>query len=106
MQYIEFDLFLKLMSFSLPVKKKVISKDLKAQAQGLWGLLPAFCYHPINMHKNIKSLVKLLIPLLKEDSFMVQNIAIAVQVSTDLLYKRKWLFLYIVVYATVFNSPF
>lgn len=59
--------------------KKSVRQDLKAHARGLWGLLPAFCDHPINMHRNIKPLAKLLIPLLKEDSFMVQNIAIALQ---------------------------
>nr|QEY02176.1 RRP12-like protein [Oliveria decumbens] len=61
------------------VKKSVFQKDLQAHAHALWGLLPAFCRNPVNMHKNIKSLVKLLIPFVKEDSFMIENIAISLQ---------------------------
>ncbi|KAK1384617.1 NUC173 domain-containing protein [Heracleum sosnowskyi] len=61
------------------VKKSVFQQDLQAHAHDLWGLLPAFCRNPVNMHKNIKSLVKLLIPFVKEDSFMIENIAISLQ---------------------------
>ncbi|XP_074378997.1 uncharacterized protein LOC141720464 isoform X2 [Apium graveolens] len=61
------------------VKKSVFQKELQAHAHDLWGLLPAFCRNPVNMHKNIKSLVKLLIPFVKEDSFMIENIAISLQ---------------------------
>ncbi|WOG91007.1 hypothetical protein DCAR_0310255 [Daucus carota subsp. sativus] len=61
------------------VKKSTFKKDLQAQAHDVWGLLPAFCRYPVNMHKNIKSLVKLLIPFVKEDSFMIENIAISLQ---------------------------
>lgn len=69
-----------------PVKKSVFQKDLQAHAHDLWGLLPAFCRKPVNMHKNIKSLVKLLIPFVKEDSFMIENIAISLQVCFRNLY--------------------
>lgn len=61
------------------VKKSAFQKDLQAHAHDLWGLLPAFCRNPVNMHKNIKSLTKLLIPFVKEDSFMIENIAISLQ---------------------------
>ncbi|XP_017977564.1 PREDICTED: RRP12-like protein isoform X2 [Theobroma cacao] len=59
------------------------SKDLQDRAHGLWGLLPAFCRYPIDMHKTFKALAELLIDILKEDSFMHENIASALQILVN-----------------------
>ncbi|KAM7500162.1 hypothetical protein LguiA_024576 [Lonicera macranthoides] len=60
-------------------KKSVVGEDLQAHARSCWGLLPIFCRHPTDTNKNFGSLAKLLIPLLKRDSFMLENISIALQ---------------------------
>ncbi|KAI3472201.1 hypothetical protein Pfo_029689 [Paulownia fortunei] len=61
------------------VKKSVIGQDLQAYAHGCWGLLPAFCRHPSDTYQSFGALAKLLIPFLKKDSFMLENIAIGLQ---------------------------
>lgn len=63
-----------------PVKKSVIGQDLQAYAQGLLGLLPAFCRYPVDAHKKFGSLAELIIKFLKKESFMHQTIAVALQV--------------------------
>ncbi|WRX24026.1 Ribosomal RNA-processing protein 12-like [Theobroma cacao] len=68
---------------SSKVKKSVIRQDLQDRAHGLWGLLPAFCRYPIDMHKTFKALAELLIDILKEDSFMHENIASALQILVN-----------------------
>ncbi|EOY09219.1 ARM repeat superfamily protein, putative isoform 3 [Theobroma cacao] len=68
---------------SSKVKKSVIRQDLQDRAHGLWGLLPAFCRYPIDMHKTFKALAELLIDILKEDSFMDENIASALQILVN-----------------------
>ncbi|KAK0598624.1 hypothetical protein LWI29_036449 [Acer saccharum] len=65
------------------VKKSDIGKDLQAHAHGLWGLLPAFCRYPNDTCQNCEPLAKLLITLLKKDSFMHENIAVALQVLVN-----------------------
>lgn len=65
---------------SFPVKNSVIGQDLQAYAHGCWGLLPAFCHWPIDTYQSFSSLSELLIPFLKKDSFMIENIAISLQV--------------------------
>lgn len=67
------------MSF-FPVKKSVIGEELQAHASGFWGLLPAFCRHPNDVHKKIQSLAKLIIPCIRKDACMLEDIAIALQV--------------------------
>ncbi|KAG5555725.1 hypothetical protein RHGRI_006388 [Rhododendron griersonianum] len=64
---------------SAKAKKSASRKDLQAYARGCWGLLPAFCRHPTDTYQNFGSLVKLLIPSITKDSYMLQNIAIALQ---------------------------
>ncbi|XP_058205536.1 uncharacterized protein LOC131319347 isoform X1 [Rhododendron vialii] len=64
---------------SAKAKKSASRKDLQAYACGCWGLLPAFCRHPTDTYQNFGSLVKLLIPFITKDSYMLQNIAIALQ---------------------------
>ncbi|XP_052175051.1 uncharacterized protein LOC127789963 isoform X3 [Diospyros lotus] len=61
------------------VKQSTVREDLQAYAHSCWGLLPAFCRHPNDTYKNIGSLTKLLITFLTKDSFMLENIAIALQ---------------------------
>lgn len=61
------------------VKKSVIQEELQAYARGCWGLLPAFCRHPTDTYQNFGSLVKLLVTFITKDSFMLENIAIALQ---------------------------
>ncbi|KAJ9565398.1 hypothetical protein OSB04_001364 [Centaurea solstitialis] len=61
------------------VKKSVIREELQAHARGCWELLPAFCRYPHDMHKRFQSLAELLISCLRKDSFMLENIAIALQ---------------------------
>ncbi|XVF07210.1 hypothetical protein REPUB_Repub06bG0119000 [Reevesia pubescens] len=68
---------------SCKVKKSVIREDLQAHAHSLWGLLPAFCRYPIDMHKSFKSLAELLIDILKGDSLMHENIAVALQIVVN-----------------------
>ncbi|KAL6987160.1 hypothetical protein U1Q18_012915 [Sarracenia purpurea var. burkii] len=60
-------------------KKSVIREDLQANARSCWGLLPAFCRRPTDTYLNFGSLAKLLITFLTKDSFMLENIAIALQ---------------------------
>ncbi|KAI3806558.1 hypothetical protein L1987_22467 [Smallanthus sonchifolius] len=64
---------------SQKVKKSVIGEELQANASGCWGLLPAFCRYPNDTHKNFQSLAKLLIPCIRKDAFMLEDIAIAMQ---------------------------
>ncbi|MCD9643189.1 hypothetical protein HAX54_030409 [Datura stramonium] len=71
---------------STKVKKSVIREELQAYARGCWGLLPAFCRCPSDFHKNAQALTTLLIPFLKEDSFMLENISAALQ---ELVNKSK-----------------
>lgn len=71
---------------STKVKKPVIREELQAYARGCWGLLPAFCRCPSDFHKNAQALTTLLIPFLKEDSFMLENISAALQ---ELVNKNK-----------------
>nr|XP_043635247.1 RRP12-like protein [Erigeron canadensis] len=61
------------------VKKSVIREELQAHASGCWGLLPAFCRYPNDTHKKFQSLAELLIPCIRKDAFMLENIAIALQ---------------------------
>ncbi|XP_057783845.1 uncharacterized protein LOC131001469 isoform X1 [Salvia miltiorrhiza] len=61
------------------VKNSVIGQDLQAYAHGCWELLPAFCHWPIDTYQSFASLSELLIPFLKKDSFMIENIAISLQ---------------------------
>ncbi|KAJ9184815.1 hypothetical protein P3X46_004503 [Hevea brasiliensis] len=65
---------------SRKVKKSAVGEDLQAYAHGLWGLLPAFCHYPVDTHRKFGSLAELLITFLKEDPFMHQNVAVALQV--------------------------
>lgn len=65
---------------SFPVKKSVIGQDLQAYAHGCWGLFPAFCHWPSDTYQSFSSLTDLLIPVLKKDSFIIENIAIGLQV--------------------------
>lgn len=76
-------LHLELNLFFLSVKKSVIREELLAYARECWGLLPAFCRCPSDVHKNAQALTTLLIPFLKEDSFMLENISAALQVSPE-----------------------
>ncbi|WMV23855.1 hypothetical protein MTR67_017240 [Solanum verrucosum] len=69
-----------------PFKKSVIREELLAYARECWGLLPAFCRCPSDVHKNAQALTTLLIPFLKEDSFMLENISAALQ---ELVNKNK-----------------
>ncbi|XP_049390514.1 uncharacterized protein LOC125854949 [Solanum stenotomum] len=71
---------------SCKVKKSVIREELLAYARECWGLLPAFCRCPSDVHKNAQALTTLLIPFLKEDSFMLENISAALQ---ELVNKNK-----------------
>lgn len=68
---------------SYKVKKSVIRQDLQAHAHSLWGLLPAFCRYPIDTHKKFKALAELFIDIIKEDSLMHENIAVAVQILVN-----------------------
>jgi len=68
--------------FFCPVRKSVIGQDLQAHAHGLWGLLPAFCRYPVDIHKKFGALAELMITSLKKYSFMHQNIAVALQVTS------------------------
>ncbi|XP_022766661.1 RRP12-like protein [Durio zibethinus] len=68
---------------SSKVQKPVMRQDLLAHAHTLWGLLPAFCRYPIDMHKKIKVLTELLIDILKEDSLMHETIAVALQILVN-----------------------
>ncbi|XP_047960538.1 RRP12-like protein isoform X1 [Salvia hispanica] len=61
------------------VKNLVIGQDLQAYAHGCWGLLPVFCHWPIDTYQSFPSLSELLIPFLKKDSFMIENIAVSLQ---------------------------
>lgn len=65
---------------SFPVKNSVTGRDLQAYAHGCWGLLPAFCRCPNDTYQTFSSLSEFLIPFLKKDSFMIENIAISLQV--------------------------
>nr|GMC90325.1 RRP12-like protein isoform X1 [Ipomoea batatas] len=60
---------------SFKVKKSVIGQELQAYAHDCWGLLPAFCRGPTDIHQNFGALSKLLIPFLKKDSFILEKIA-------------------------------
>ncbi|CAK9182413.1 unnamed protein product [Ilex paraguariensis] len=60
-------------------KKQVIGQDLRDHAHCCWELLPAFCRYPTDIYQNFGRLAKLLLPFLKKDSFMLQNVAIALQ---------------------------
>ncbi|CAI9761159.1 unnamed protein product [Fraxinus pennsylvanica] len=64
---------------SCKVKKTVIGQDLQAYARGCWELLPAFCCKPIDTSQNFGALAKLLIPFLKKDSSMLEDIVISLQ---------------------------
>ncbi|KAI7740194.1 hypothetical protein M8C21_031108, partial [Ambrosia artemisiifolia] len=61
------------------VKKSVSGEELQAYASGCWGLLPAFCRYPSDTHKKFQSLERLLIPCIRKDAFMLEDIAIAIQ---------------------------
>ncbi|KAL8162318.1 hypothetical protein V2J09_013807 [Rumex salicifolius] len=61
------------------VKKSVKAHGLQAQARALWGLLPAFCRHPADLLSNFESLANLLVSQLEKDSYMHEDIAIALQ---------------------------
>ncbi|XP_019154612.1 PREDICTED: RRP12-like protein isoform X2 [Ipomoea nil] len=60
---------------SFKVKKSVIGQELQAYAHDCWGLLPAFCRGPTDIHQNFSALSKLLVPFLKKDSFILEKIA-------------------------------
>ncbi|KAL8261647.1 hypothetical protein R6Q59_025696 [Mikania micrantha] len=60
-------------------KESVFGEELLAYANGCWGLLPAFCRYPNDTHKKFQYLVKLLIPCIRKDAFMLEDIAIAMQ---------------------------
>ncbi|KAK9065755.1 hypothetical protein SSX86_015156 [Deinandra increscens subsp. villosa] len=64
---------------SKKVKNSVFGEELQAYASGCWGLLPAFCRYPNDTHKKFQSLAKLLIPCIRKDAFMLEDIAIAMQ---------------------------
>ncbi|KAL2501748.1 ARM repeat superfamily protein [Forsythia ovata] len=64
---------------SCKVKKTVIGQDLQAYARGCWELLPAFCCKPSDTCQNFGALAKLLIPFLKKDSSMLEDIATSLQ---------------------------
>ncbi|KAI3507537.1 hypothetical protein L1887_22524 [Cichorium endivia] len=61
------------------VKKSAIRKQLQSHARDCWGLLPAFCHYSNDTYKKFGSLAKLLIPYIKKDAFMLEDIAIALQ---------------------------
>ncbi|KAJ8565076.1 hypothetical protein K7X08_001536 [Anisodus acutangulus] len=71
---------------SSKVKKSIIREELQAYARECWGLLPAFCRCPSDLHKNAQALTTLVIPFLKEDSFMPETISAALQ---ELVNKNK-----------------
>ncbi|XP_076943019.1 uncharacterized protein LOC143613098 [Bidens hawaiensis] len=64
---------------SQKVKKSVIGGELQTHASVCWGLLPAFCRYPNDTQKKFQSLAKLLIPCIRKDAFMLEDIAVAVQ---------------------------
>ncbi|XP_051138746.1 uncharacterized protein LOC127256667 isoform X2 [Andrographis paniculata] len=64
---------------SRKVKKSVIGQDLQAYARACWGLFPAFCRRPNDIHHSFEALAKLLIPFIKEKSFMLEDIAVGLQ---------------------------
>lgn len=68
----------------MPVKKSVIGQELQAYAHDCWGLLPAFCRGPTDIHQNFGALSKLLVPFLKKDSFILEKIAASLKVSKKL----------------------
>ncbi|XP_060668704.1 uncharacterized protein LOC107431734 isoform X2 [Ziziphus jujuba] len=68
---------------SCKVESSTIGQDLQSHAHALWGLLPAFCRHPTDMYRNFKPLAEVFIKFLKEDSFMHDNVALALQVLVN-----------------------
>ncbi|XP_071737567.1 uncharacterized protein [Rutidosis leptorrhynchoides] len=64
---------------SQQVKKSVTGEELQAYASGCWGLLPAFCRYPNDTHKKFQSLANLILPCIRKDAYMLENIAIALQ---------------------------
>lgn len=68
---------------SCKAKKIATCKNLRTCACNLWRLLPAFCRHPSDLHRRMGMLSELLITLLKEDSFMHEDIAVALQVLVN-----------------------
>lgn len=66
------------------VKSITIGKDLQSHANALWGLLPAFCRHPNDTYQNFGPLAEVFVTFLKEDSFMHENVAVALQVISCL----------------------
>ncbi|GLT26550.1 hypothetical protein SLA2020_016090 [Shorea laevis] len=65
------------------VKKSIKGQDLQAHAHGLWGLLPSFCRYSTDTHKKFGPLAELLISLLKNDSSMHEDIAVALQILVN-----------------------
>ncbi|KAL5539474.1 hypothetical protein UlMin_042962 [Ulmus minor] len=63
--------------------KKTTGQDLQAHAHDLFGLLPAFCRYPTDLHQNIGPLAKVLIKFLKKHSFMLENVVVAIQVLVN-----------------------
>ncbi|XP_023521029.1 RRP12-like protein [Cucurbita pepo subsp. pepo] len=68
---------------SCKVKKAATRKNLQTCAHKLWRLLPAFCRHPSDMHQSLGMLTELIITLLKEGSFMHEDIAVALQILVN-----------------------
>lgn len=68
--------------YILPVKKSVTGEELQAHASGCWGLFPAFCRYPNDTHKKFHSVAKFLLPCIRKDAYMLENIAIALQVMS------------------------
>lgn len=65
----------------ISAKGTAIGQDLLAHSHDLWGLLPAFSHYPIDLSESFGPLADALIKFLKEDSFMHENVAVALQVS-------------------------
>ncbi|KAK9154840.1 hypothetical protein Sjap_002320 [Stephania japonica] len=61
------------------VKKASLRKKLQTYLHELWDLLPAFCRYPTDTQKNFEPLSKIFADLLRKDSSMHENIALALQ---------------------------
>ncbi|PHU17474.1 hypothetical protein BC332_13169 [Capsicum chinense] len=71
---------------AVKLKNQYLEKNCRLMPVGVGGLLPAFCHCPSDVHKKAQALTTLLIPFLKESSFMLENISAALQ---ELVNKNK-----------------
>ncbi|XP_027365782.1 RRP12-like protein [Abrus precatorius] len=68
---------------SRKVKKSGISQDLLAHAHELLGLLPSFCRHATDTYQSFTHLSDVLVTFLKKDSFMHENVSMALQILVN-----------------------